>query len=132
MNAKHAQRGPLIEEIPVPPAIEDALKKFAAQPAVLLLESCLQREHVGRYSFLTADPFELIRLQRAEFGVDPFQRIRQATERFTTDSVAGLPPFQGGAAGLLSYDLGHCWEKFPRHLHDDFRLPAMAVGLYDW
>jgi len=42
-----------------------------------------------------------------------------------------LPPFQGGAAGLLAYDLGRSVERVPRPQYDEFQLPAMAVGLYD-
>jgi len=50
---------------------------------------------------------------------------------FQPTRSAGLPPFQGGAAGLLSYDLGRQLENLPRPAYDEFQLPAMAVGLYD-
>jgi para-aminobenzoate synthetase component 1 len=45
--------------------------------------------------------------------------------------VPQLPPFQGGAAGLLSYDLGRQLERVARPAIDEFNVPAMAVGLYD-
>ncbi len=48
-----------------------------------------------------------------------------------TATIAGLPPFQGGAAGLLSYDLGRSLERLPTHRFDEFRTPALAIGLYD-
>ncbi|WP_228030480.1 aminodeoxychorismate synthase component I [Gimesia benthica] len=41
-------------------------------------------------------------------------------------------PFQGGFAGLLSYELGRSWEQFPRAINDEFGLPDLAVGFYDW
>ncbi|HSG71319.1 MAG TPA: aminodeoxychorismate synthase component I, partial [Planctomycetaceae bacterium] len=43
-----------------------------------------------------------------------------------------LPPFQGGAAGLLAYELNRAWEDVPRSMHDEFGFPALAVGIYDW
>jgi para-aminobenzoate synthetase component 1 len=42
-----------------------------------------------------------------------------------------LPPFQGGAAGLLSYDLSRSLERIARPHHDEFAIPALAMGLYD-
>jgi para-aminobenzoate synthetase component I len=45
--------------------------------------------------------------------------------------LAGLPPFQGGAAGLFSYDLGRSLERLPTPRTDEFGVPALAVGLYD-
>ncbi|HZY85318.1 MAG TPA: aminodeoxychorismate synthase component I, partial [Gemmataceae bacterium] len=47
-------------------------------------------------------------------------------------SVAALPPFQGGAAGLFGYDLCHHIERLPRPRLDEFQAPDMAVGFYDW
>src|SRR6202030_3379184 len=42
------------------------------------------------------------------------------------------PPFQGGAAGLFSYELGTAFERIPRAQNDEFQIPDLAVGLYDW
>ena len=42
-----------------------------------------------------------------------------------------LPPFQGGAAGLLSYDLGRSFESVPPPAVDEFHVPALAMGFYD-
>ncbi|MEZ6146436.1 MAG: hypothetical protein R3B91_13690 [Planctomycetaceae bacterium] len=33
--------------------------------------------------------------------------------------------------GLLSYELGRCWERLPRATHDEFELPVMLLGVYD-
>ena len=154
---------PLVEEMTVCPDVMAALRAFANHPGVLLLESALQREHVGRYSFLVADPFEFYEIPTVIFGSDPFAKIRCRLAKLGTRRVDGLPPFQGGAAGLLSYELGRAWEKLAApqlgtvpavatrgaemlsaqrrtrqtailsaHSRDEFELPHMAVGLYDW
>jgi para-aminobenzoate synthetase component I len=124
--------GPLVEELLDSPSASAALAAFADQPGLLLFESALVREPTGRYSFLTADPFETFVVERAGFGSDPLEPIRRRLNEFETQAVAGLPPFQGGAAGMLSYELGTAFERIPRARHDEFQLPDLAVGLYDW
>lgn len=101
-------------------------------PYVLLLESALERTHVGRYSFLTGDPYRVWELPTVPCGQEPFAEIRAELASFPVTRIAELPPFQGGAAGLLSYELGGAWEKLPRAARDEFQFPAMAVGLFDW
>jgi para-aminobenzoate synthetase component I len=123
---------PLVEELTPCPDVADALAAFADQPGLLLLDSALVREPTGRYSFLVADPFETFVVERAEFGRDPFKPIACRLREFQTETIAGLPPFQGGAAGLFCYELGGAFEKIPRARHDEFQLPDLAVGLYDW
>jgi para-aminobenzoate synthetase component I len=58
--------------------------------------------------------------------------LAKRLERYEADSLEGLPPFQGGAAGLFGYDLCHCLERLPRPRFDEFRIPDLAVGIYDW
>src|SRR5262249_23424277 len=44
----------------------------------------------------------------------------------------GLPPFQGGAAGLFGYGLCHHLERLPRAAWDEFEIADLALGLFDW
>ncbi len=124
--------GPLVEELAAVPEIADALAAFSDQPGLILFDSALVREPTGRFAFLAADPFETFVVDRAVFGHDPLAQIHRRLTELETDTFAGLPPFQGGAAGLLSYELGTAFERIPRAKHDEFRLPELAVGLYDW
>jgi len=69
-------------------------------------------EFLGKLGY---DPFEFEELASTPFGVDPFARLRQS-QRFSSESLpknplryllgcgnnSCMPPFQGGAAGLLS------------------------------
>jgi para-aminobenzoate synthetase component 1 len=123
---------PLVEELSPVPDVSNALAAFADQPCLLLLDSALVREPTGRYSFLAADPFETFVIERAVLGSDPFEPIRGRLSDCEADPVPGIPPFQGGAAGLFSYELGTAFEKVPRSNYDEFQLPDLAVGLYDW
>ena len=123
---------PLIEELENSPTPAQALAAFAAWPDVVLFEGVLRRGELGRYSFLTADPFASTQIDRCSFGVDPFAELRPVLQRCETETVAGLPPFQGGAAGVLSYELGGCWERLPRAAHDELQIPDAWIGVYDW
>src|SRR6476660_8502444 len=49
---------PVVSEVYPVPDVESALVRLASQPHSLLLDSALRDPRLGRYSFLTADPFE--------------------------------------------------------------------------
>ncbi|MCX7420371.1 MAG: anthranilate synthase component I family protein [Planctomycetia bacterium] len=123
---------PLIQELESLPDVAETLRRFADWPDCVLFDSASQRPELGRYSFLTADPFEFEERATATFGVDPLERLRGWSQRFQAVKVPGLPPFQGGVAGLLSYELGSAWERLRRPAFDEFELPCLAVGVYDW
>lgn len=123
---------PLVEELHPVPDVFEALRAFAAWPDVILFESVLKRPGLGRYSFLSADPVATFELQEAVFGHDPFEIPRQWAQRFRAERIPDLPPFQGGVAGHLSYELGGCFERLPRATCDEFKLPVSFFGHYDW
>lgn len=123
---------PLVHELVPPPAVTHALVQLANAPGLLLLESARPHPKLGRYSFLTAEPVAVDVTPVARFGIDPFKQVKQWSSEFTAESLPDLPPFQGGFAGLLSYELGGCWEKLPVAQHDEFQLPACVIGMYDW
>ncbi|MGE0378397.1 MAG: aminodeoxychorismate synthase component I [Planctomycetaceae bacterium] len=123
---------PLVHEFDPPPDVFGALSALSKWDGVVLMESALLRDGVGRYSYLTADPYRIVEIAAPRYGEPPFTGIRQLLADAACERVEGLPPFQGGAVGLLCYELGQCWERLPRAAHDEFELPAMTIGLYDW
>lgn len=134
---------PLVEElVPTPDPLETCAR-FADLPLLVLLDSAADHERLGRYAFLAADPYTAVRAKglltqqlhddhwnRVEG--DPLARVRALLEPFRTESVAGLPPFQGGAAGYIGYDWGATLERVPRARYDDLAVPDLLLGLYDW
>jgi para-aminobenzoate synthetase component 1 len=110
----------------------DAVRAFADWPELLLFDSALVHDALGRYSFLTADPLRRVRLSEPIYGSDPFAALRDWSATVPSHSIPGLPPFQGGWAGLLGYELGRCWERVPAARFDEFALPVLSAGLYDW
>ncbi len=120
---------PIVEELSPPPDPEVAFRKLAPLPHCLFLDSALHHHELGRYSFLTADPFEF--LEVAADGTAALQQLRPRLSLLQSRSRSELPPFQGGAAGLFGYDLARSLEQIPAPRFDEFGVPALAVGFYD-
>jgi para-aminobenzoate synthetase component I len=129
---------PLYEEVTGLDAWQ-VCRQFASLPHLLFLDSA-EMSARGRYSFVAADPFAWLWARGATVGEneailparDPFAVLADRLDRYRLQSIAGLPPFQGGVAGLLGYDLCHHLERLPRPRYDDCPTPDLAVGLYDW
>lgn len=119
---------PLVEELAGAPPAETVFSRLARLPHCLFLDSALRHPRLGRYSFVAADPFDF--LECSAQG-DALRSLEMALSRFQTKAIAGLPPFQGGAAGMLAYDLGRQFERLPRPRADEFAVPEVALGLYD-
>jgi len=134
--ATHLQRPfavlPLVAELPPSLSVEDALRAFRDGRNLVLFDSALLRDRLGRYSFLSANPVRTATIDRPQFGLDPFRTPRQWSDAFQAETVPGLPPFQGGIAGHLSYELGSCFERLPMASRDEFQFPVAFFGLYDW
>jgi para-aminobenzoate synthetase component 1 len=124
---------PLAEELSPAPDPWDVARTFAGRPHLLFLDSSERHPTRGRYSFVAADPVEWVEILRVEFGgPDPFVQLAALLTRSPAATLPGLPPFQGGLAGLFGYGLGYAVERFPRPRHDEFGTPDVAAGIYDW
>jgi para-aminobenzoate synthetase component I len=129
---------PHVEEVTGVSAWE-ACQRLAGLPFLLFLDSAAAGPALGRYSFVTADPFawitaqgEIVSENGQSWRGDPFRTLAARLREFRTEPIAELPPFQGGVAGLFGYDLCHHIEKLPRAQCADLPTPDLAVGLYDW
>jgi para-aminobenzoate synthetase component 1 len=131
-RADQAQ-GTCVEEVPGVDAVQ-AFRSLAQLPHVIFLDSALEHGRLGRYSFITGDPFDWLSVTGSGLRsvVDPLSQLAARLERHRQPTLAGLPPFQGGAAGLLGYGLCHGLENIPRPRFDEFVIPDLAVGFYDW
>ncbi|MDA7978275.1 MAG: anthranilate synthase component I [Pirellulales bacterium] len=109
-----------------------------------LFESVIGGEKVGRYSFLTTNPFleftatgTQVQVKRTGKGTeefaadDPIKVLQQLVTSVTVADLPELPPFCGGAVGYSGYDAVRYVESLPNAPEDDRRLPDMAFALYD-
>lgn len=111
-----------------------AARAFENEHYLMLLDSAARhRERDARYSFLTADPIAVERIDQVSWGQNVFAGLREWQKGLSQCALsAGLPPFFGGIAGLMSYELGRAFERLPRPATDEFRTPALLAGLFDW
>lgn len=122
-----------IEELPPSLAVTDALNVFQDDEFVVLLDSAASaRAQDCRYTFLTADPVDIVSLDDCTYGEDPYAKLREWQNRMAVNGDDELPPFHGGIAGLMSYDLGRAFERLPTASPSGFSVPVLAAGLFDW
>jgi para-aminobenzoate synthetase component 1 len=144
---------PLVYALEPAPDAWLAFQSLADLRGALFLDSAAPDRFRGRHSYVTAAPFEMIRggldgvqvdaflgaeladggaPQRSTLTGDPFQIVQERLARFAAEPSAVAPPFQGGAAGLFGYGLSRVVEKLPPPARDEFGLPDLVLGLYDW
>jgi para-aminobenzoate synthetase component I len=125
----------ILEGLPYRIFLDSALKGTPGTPAASL----------ARYSFLAADPVSVVRSKGATTehldlltgntrtaGADALTAVRSLLAPHRAEPLAGLPPFQGGAAGYLAYDWANQLERLPSPRFDDLAMPDVVLGVYDW
>ncbi len=108
----------------------------------LLLESVRGSLQTAKYSFICIEPYLIFKVKDGAVEIEfegrhtissrkPLPRLRELLEGYRQSSADGLPPFQGGAAGILSYDFVHYLEHLPRTTKDDLNLPDAHFFMID-
>jgi para-aminobenzoate synthetase component 1 len=132
---------PIVQPLKPAPDPWEVCQRLAGLPHVVFFDSSARDQVLGRYSFVAADPFAWLTSRGRLCSIsgcagssttDPFSALAEALAGFRMRPVPGLPPFQGGAAGMFGYDLCHHLETLPRPRIDEFEIPDSAIGLYDW
>jgi para-aminobenzoate synthetase component 1 len=80
----------------------------------------------ARWSYVLRQPRAVLRLQTGD-AIDPFAALAALLP--SGERLADGPPFQGGVAGLLGYELGARVESV--NLPTDVAWPDVAAALYD-
>ena len=119
---------PLVATLPAELTPVEVFRRLSHLPHVIFFDSANQNDTIGRYSFVAADPFQWFTSADA---TDPLAKLEEAWQNFPAETVANLPPFQGGVAGLLGYELASTLENIPAAGIEDFSVPTLAAGLYD-
>ncbi len=123
---------PFIQYVPYQ-APEQVLLKCPQQNLVWLDSSRL--EHEGRFSYLCVDPIEVIRVHRHKVNgqpvAKPFAYLKSILKAHRLDKHPDGPDFQGGLAGLFSYDCYRYIEPYEFTSEDDAQYPDMMLGHYD-
>jgi para-aminobenzoate synthetase component 1 len=92
------------------------------------LDSAMRHPRLGRYSYVAADPFGFFEVRQGRplwnggaLDGPPLATLQRLLHGFAHKRDVLLPPFQGGAVGVFSYEFGRCLEPLPA-------VPAPAWG----
>ncbi len=92
------------------------------------LDSSLNSNSLGRYSFLGIDPFYVLKTKNQ----DSLLRLREILGRYRISIPKSSLPFLGGAVGYLAYDLGFTLEtKLKSRPKAGLDMPDCAFGFYN-
>ncbi|GAG35396.1 unnamed protein product, partial [marine sediment metagenome] len=120
----------------------EAFELLKDQPFCFFLDSGMDPEKLGRYSFMGSDPFLVLKSSGKEITLlygdrqetvigNPFDVLGQMLEKYALDPSPFPIPLIGGAVGYLSYDLCHFVEHLPSTAIDDLKLPECYIAFYD-
>ena len=131
---------PLYEEIPYssPSLIYESL----ASTNSFLLESVKGPEKIARYSFIGFDPCLIFKTRNSLIEIEssekntissnkPLSVLKNLVKSYKQKPFKYLPPFQGGIAGILSYDFVQYFERLPNNSVDDLNLPDAHFLMID-
>ncbi len=134
--------GALVAELTTGDDLIDLLRRSARWPGTLFLDSAtgsFPRASVmetdpaagllDRYSFLAVDPFEWLVIDREKN--DAAAIVENAIAAHRSPTIPGLPPFQGGVAGLLAYDFGLISVGVNPPKDHIASIPLVVLGSYD-
>ncbi len=118
-------------------------RRFAEGPGSVLLESARAEGPTGRYSILARKPFLQFESKDRRFFVrmkgvlrqgtgDPFAELKRLLALYAASPDEGLPPFAGGAVGVVAYEAKNILEPhLPQRAVDDLGLPDLHFQFYD-
>ena len=116
----------------------EAVKKNGNYP--FFLDSGMDSEKLGRYSFIGIDPFLMIKSEGNRVSLEedgkikiidgnPLDILQRKLNLYKIEREE--IPFVGGGVGYFSYELAHLMEKLPNTVKKDVDIPEMVMGFYD-
>ncbi|HEV7522443.1 MAG TPA: anthranilate synthase component I, partial [Candidatus Angelobacter sp.] len=118
------------------------LSVAADEPNAFLLESVEGGEKIGRYTFLGARPYMILRARGRQITIerhgkktqqegDIFKILDGLLREHTPAHLPGLPPFTAGAVGFFAHDAVRQIEKLPVLAKDDLQIPDCNLMFFD-
>jgi len=133
---------PLIAEVFTSLTAPELFELIKDRPYSFFLDSGMDPQRLGRYSFLGSEPFLVMNSRGSEITLvrgqehevqhgNPFDTMDKLLETYKLDYCPTPVPFVGGAVGYFSYDLCHFVERLPSTAINDLKLPEFYFALYD-
>ncbi|MEX9952630.1 aminodeoxychorismate synthase component 1 [Providencia rettgeri] len=128
-----------------PNAAIDYFTPLAHLPWAMLLHSGNAKHLHNRFDIIVANPIATLTTYQLKTTIteqnhaslvsesDPFKLLQGLLDKYQPKRQEETEcPFNGGALGLWSYDLGRRIEKLPEISTAELQFPDMAVGIYLW
>jgi len=139
-SAKCGKIYPLYAELPFAPP-QEVFESIKGDYS-FLLESIKGPEKIARYSFAGSEPFLIFKVKNGVVELEgngkkvlssaaPLMELKRLLTSYKSERINGLPPFSGGAVGILSYDFVHYFEHLPRTVTDNLFIPDAHFLLID-
>jgi anthranilate/para-aminobenzoate synthase component I len=139
-SIKYGEIPPTYKEIPYSPP--HLVYESLISTNTFLLESIKGPSNIARYSFIGFDPYLIFKVKngsveitakgkRSISSAPPLSRLKSLVTAYKQRPIKLLPPFQGGAVGLLSYDFVQYFEKLPKTTKDDLKIPDAHFFMID-
>jgi para-aminobenzoate synthetase component 1 len=134
---------PLFKEIQTHLSPPEIFELFYNEPYSFFLDSGMDPDKLGRYSFIGSKPFLVFKTRGSDITTiengktnqskgNPFDTLGKLLGKYHVETQPLTVPFSGGAVGYLSYDLCHFIERLPSRALDDLQLPECYFGFYDY
>ncbi len=120
---------PVVIELPSTLTPFIAAQRARSLDGLIFLDSSLEGERLGRYSFVAADPVGQIRSAKPSLSI--FKTIESCLTQCKLPDRPDLPPWQGGIAGYFGYELCQALERIKPTQWNDLPVPAFDFALYD-
>ena len=100
-----------------PVSVYKSLKNFAN---TFLLESVEGNKNFARYSFIGLNPNKIIKTGDKEKSkqIDPLKELEKQISNIKTPKLKGLPEFNSGAVGFISYEAVSYFEPSVKKIID--------------
>uniref|UniRef100_A0A7C3WVU0 Anthranilate synthase component 1 n=1 Tax=Dictyoglomus turgidum TaxID=513050 RepID=A0A7C3WVU0_9BACT len=107
------------------------LSKIRGEEYLFLLESAEGGERIGRYSFMSWGPKEILSFDK-NVNYDIINYLAQKFPVLNVRNKKELPRFIGGIVGYFSYDIVRQWEKIPELTLDNLNFPIAEFQVVDF
>jgi para-aminobenzoate synthetase component 1 len=119
--------------------------RFPSAPGTLLLENASKHSPsslgIGRYSYILWSPFLEFQAEgnqgkwispegEKSAKANALEAFFSKMAEFSLEIQENFPPFQGGAVGYFSYEMGACIEKLPQKNPKDSSFPETHFYFY--
>lgn len=147
---------PVIEELNYFPDPVLTFAAFSNDAYSSFLDSGMDENRLGRFSFIGCDPFMVIRCKGEEIKIiepvpgtgcisaslsqclapktikdNPFKFLKETLSRYKIVRTRKDLPFNSGCVGFFSYDLRYFIERLPDAAIDDMSMPDFILCFYD-